>query len=92
MRGSYGGIFGPERRAIATGLVAGAGVEVHVGQGATSWDGDVDERLDGEMDHLLKLVKMQVGQLRPCAASTIRVRVRCTSTIRTYVGEPELSF
>jgi hypothetical protein len=66
MRGSYGGIFGPERRAMATGLVAGAGVEVHVGQGATIWDADVDERLDGEMDHLPKLIKMQ---LRPPTAS-----------------------
>jgi hypothetical protein len=46
---------------MATGLVAGAGVEVHVGQGATSWD----ESLDGEMDHLPKLVEMQIQQLRP---------------------------
>ena len=69
---------------MATGLVAGAGVEVeaHVGQGATSWgDADVDESLDGEMDHLSKCRSSSYGLVRAASQGTY---ARTLTTVRTY--------
>lgn len=76
-------------RAMVTGLVVGAGVEVHVGQGPRSGTHTWTRGLMGKCIIYLELSKMQIQQLLPRAATGyVRAYVRTLTTVpiwpRTY--------